>query len=297
MFGYVRPLKDELKVREFEQYKACYCALCHALKSCYGAFARNILTYDFTFLAMLLWDETDSPRYRSSRCPVSPLKKIKTCAPVGVLDDCAGYSVILAYWKLRDSLADEGFFRSLKDRALLILLSRAYKKASRAYPSVTETVRESLEELRRLEARGGTESSGRISLDEYADKFACVTQALAAFPESDTRHRPLRQLLYHTGRTIYLLDAFDDLKEDLEKGRFNPLARRYAVTDGRLDGDAVESFKATILHSCGLIATAFELLPKNSWTAILGNIIYLGLPETCFKVLDGTWKSREGARI
>ena len=32
MFGYVRPFKSELLVREYDQYKAAYCQLCRALK-------------------------------------------------------------------------------------------------------------------------------------------------------------------------------------------------------------------------------------------------------------------------
>jgi hypothetical protein len=297
MFGYIRPLKDELKVREFEQYKSCYCALCHTLKSRYGAFARNILTYDFTFLAMLLWETEDTPEYRCVRCLASPLKKIKTCAPSRVLDLCAGYSVILAYWKLRDSAADEGLWKSLRDRALLVLLTRAYKKASASYPAYTETVRLNLEALRLFEAEDGAPPGVSRSLDEFADKFARVTEALASLPENDAGYRPLRQILYHAGRAIYILDAFDDLRDDMQKGRFNPLARRFNITEGKLSDADLERLRSTILHSLGLMGTAYELLSKNSWSSILSNIIYLGIPEICCKVLDGTWKSREGARI
>ena len=297
MFGYVRPLKDELKVKEFEQYKACYCALCHTLKSRYGAIARNFLTYDFTFLALLLWESSDTPDYECARCLASPLKKIKTCTPSKALDICAGYSVILAYWKLRDSAADEGFWGSLRDRALLVLLTRAYKRASAEHPAFAETARSNLEALRQLEGLGGSLNGGNISLDEYADRFARVTEALAPGPEDDVRYRPLRQLLYHTGRVIYLLDAFDDLGEDLRKGRFNPLARRFSITAGKLGDGDLERLRTTILNSCGLIGTAYELLDQTPWASILSNIIYLGIPGICFKVLDGTWKNREGARI
>ena len=36
MFGYVRPFKSELLVREYDQYKAAYCQLCRALREHYG---------------------------------------------------------------------------------------------------------------------------------------------------------------------------------------------------------------------------------------------------------------------
>ena len=47
MFGYVRPYKPELKVREYEMFRAAYCGLCWALKEKYGGLmlwiARDIL--------------------------------------------------------------------------------------------------------------------------------------------------------------------------------------------------------------------------------------------------------------
>lgn len=51
MFGYVRPYKDEMKVREYEQYKGIYCGLCRALGKEYGIFTRLTLSYDCTFFA------------------------------------------------------------------------------------------------------------------------------------------------------------------------------------------------------------------------------------------------------
>jgi hypothetical protein len=56
MFGYIRPLKGELKLREFEKFRACYCGLCSALGKEYGITSRLILNYDFFFLAALMWD-------------------------------------------------------------------------------------------------------------------------------------------------------------------------------------------------------------------------------------------------
>ena len=51
MFGYVRPYKDELRVREYEQYKAIYCGLCRALGKNYGVLSRLTLSYDCTLFA------------------------------------------------------------------------------------------------------------------------------------------------------------------------------------------------------------------------------------------------------
>mgnify|MGYP007056204169 CR=1 FL=1 len=46
MFGYVLINKPELKVREYDRYKAYYCGLCRGLLNYHGSFARLTLNYD-----------------------------------------------------------------------------------------------------------------------------------------------------------------------------------------------------------------------------------------------------------
>ena len=58
MFGYVVPLRGELKVWELDAYQAAYCGLCHTLGRRYGFLPRLLLSYDFAFLAMLLSTES-----------------------------------------------------------------------------------------------------------------------------------------------------------------------------------------------------------------------------------------------
>ena len=54
MFGYIVVHKPELKVREYETYRACYCGLCHSLKKRHGRLGQMTLSFDMTFLALLL---------------------------------------------------------------------------------------------------------------------------------------------------------------------------------------------------------------------------------------------------
>lgn len=296
MFGYIRPLKDELKVREFEEFKTCYCALCHTLRRRYGAISRNILSYDFVFLAMLLWEDQGPPEIKCSRCAASPLKKRRYCAPSRVLDLCAGYNVILTWWKLQDSIADERFCRSVRDRLLRFLLRGAYRKASRAYADFSEIVRVNIQSLTELESDRNSQIGANPSLDEFADKFARITEAMAAVSEENGRRRPLQQLLYHTGRFVYIIDACDDLEEDLKYSRFNPVAKRFGRGEGSLTEEERTLMKTTLMQSCSMIATAFEILPKSFWSPVLSNIIYLGMPQACANVLDGYKTDGRGAR-
>ena len=54
MFGYVVINKPELKFKEFDVYKSFYCGLCYSLRSRYGFVGQFTLSYDMTFLVMLL---------------------------------------------------------------------------------------------------------------------------------------------------------------------------------------------------------------------------------------------------
>ena len=54
MFGYVTIYKPELKIKEFYEFRAFYCGLCRQLKQEYGRAGQMTLTYDMTFLVVLL---------------------------------------------------------------------------------------------------------------------------------------------------------------------------------------------------------------------------------------------------
>lgn len=49
MFGYVTPCKMELKIKEYEKFRAYYCGLCKTIKKDYGELPRITINYDMTF--------------------------------------------------------------------------------------------------------------------------------------------------------------------------------------------------------------------------------------------------------
>ena len=136
MFGYVRPLQPELKCKEFDLYRATYCGLCRCMRRRYGLIAPMFLNFDFTFL-----------------------------------EQAADESVVLAWWKLRDDLGDEGVGKRLAVQALSWMLRPAYQKAARRRPGFDETVRTCLKEL------AGLEQENCPSLDQTADTFARLLQS------------------------------------------------------------------------------------------------------------------------
>ena len=137
MFGYVRIYKPELKMAEFEHYQGVYCSLCKQLGKRYGVMARMTLSYDFTFLAVFRMALSDTcTGFKKGRCTFNPLKKRTCCCENTHVEFAADAATLLMYHKLKDNMADNGFFHSLPARLLLPFASRAKKKAAKAYRCV-----------------------------------------------------------------------------------------------------------------------------------------------------------------
>jgi hypothetical protein len=79
LFGYVKPVPNELLVKEYEFYKATYCGVCRAMKHHTGFFSNVTLTYDSVLLALvrMLFVEDEKLSARRRRCVAHPLKKSK----------------------------------------------------------------------------------------------------------------------------------------------------------------------------------------------------------------------------
>ena len=287
MFGYVRPALDRLDEGQRSAYQSVYCGLCHALGRRHGFLARFTLQYDFTFLAILLTagETADAPLRR--RCPAHPLRGPRVCLSGAQLDAAADQSMILTWYKLSDDVDDHSVLAGLPYRFVRRLFRRSYRRAAAAQPEFDTQVREGLNRLRRLEEERSPE------LDRTADSFARVlSSASAAYPEGSLMRRVLGELLYHLGRWIYLMDAWDDLADDKKNGRYNPL-------DARFQGRAPEEkeyLNTTAVHSVRLAGAAANLMELGSWAPIVENVLYLGMPAVQNAVLDGSWREMRNAR-
>ena len=281
MFGYVRPVREELKCRDFDLYRAVYCGLCRCMRRRYGLLAPMFLNYDFTFLALLLEEPEERFTPCRGRCHANPLLKKSMCQTSPALETAADESVVLTWWQLKDKGADSGLWGGLPARALALLLTPAYRKAARRRPEFDRTVRESLEKLSALEAEGCP------SMDRAADTFAVLLQSAAPKTGEAARDRALEQLLYHLGRWIYLIDAQDDLEEDRESGNYNAVAARFGP-----EGDK-EAMERTLTHSLNLMGAAAQLADFGCRRPVIENVLYLGLPLVQRAVFDGSWKQIE----
>ena len=286
MFGYIKPFKPELKVREFDTYQAFYCGLCRQLGEAFGPFAKLTLSYDFTFLAMAAAGlRKNFAGFGKARCMANPLKK-KTCAvPCADLSFTASCAMILFYHKLRDNLADSSFWKRLLYYPILPFAASARKKAMARFPEVDPIFSKTMAEQAALE---GDKAN---SIDRAAEPTAAAMGAmLALLAEDEIQKRVLSRFGYLIGRWVYLMDALDDLEEDQKSGGYNAFLLKFG-------GDAPESADLAEIRRYGMgvlnvtvaeLGAAYELLEWQRYKEILDNIIYLGLPRAAREILAKT---------
>ncbi len=286
MFGFVLPLRGELKVREWERFQSVYCGLCHSIRSRYGIMQTVTLSYDCTYLALVLCSlEEDGGEGCRKRCIMHPFRRRSCACESAGMRHAAAVSVILSYHKLEDTIADERGIKRLAARALRFVMRRGYRKAARDYPEFDRTTRECLTELNELERQK------TASLDRPADAFARILRA--AVPQQSADKRVLEEMFYHLGRWIYLVDACDDIEEDFASGNYNPVVLRWQLTQPTIE-PAREPMNHTLLQSLAASYHAYILLRPYRDAGIIENILCQGLPEVTREVLNGTFSNNGG---
>ncbi len=284
MFGYIRPVIPELKVKEYELYRAVYCGLCEVMGKSTSCASRLSLSYDFVFLAivrMALAGEVGE--IQKHRCLAHPTKKRSVLVGAGQLDYCARLSAVLTYHKLIDDISDSKGIKKLSAMLLRPFASHMRKKAGLGeHPE--DIIKQKLGELAELEREGCA------SLDRAAEPFGELMAAVCAFGFEDgsTEYRIACEIGRHVGRFIYIIDAMDDLADDIRDGSYNPIVRMYGKEDAisKFKSDAPRFERALTMELVG-IERAIELIEFEKvpeYGSIIKNIIYLGLPELVEKI-------------
>ena len=261
MFGYVLVNKPELKIREFEVYRSYYCGLCHALKSRYGNLSRLTLNYDMTFLVMLLSDLYDAEDNTTcGHCMLHPVKK--HCSRRNeVTDYCADMCILLSYYKCLDDWKDE---KKLSKKLMAGVLGKKCRKVKERYPEKAEFVEN------RLNMLSIVESSKADHIDKAARVFGEIMAEIFVYKD-DRWKEDLYKIGFYLGKFIYLLDAYEDIENDIKSGAYNPFKGIYKNED--FDNQVLK----LLLLMIGECTDAFERLPLVDNVEILRNILYSGV--------------------
>ena len=277
MFGYVRPEKELLLMRDFNRYRSIYCGLCKTIKERYGNLPRLTVTYDMTFLATLLLSlsREDSEIVREG-CLLNPMTKKTISKNHPALDFAADGSIILAYYSALDNAQDE---KPVKGRFQSLLLKRSGEKVRRLHPELSVKIEVILQELSEIEKGDYDPAAADIFGRLLAEVFAEGARLLD-HPDRELLIRVLPDVGFALGKWIYLLDAFDDREDDLHNKQWNPLLK-FSEPDSR-------NFVEEILRECEEeVDRLLALLPYQRDGVIIGNIATIGLPGTRERVLAG----------
>lgn len=272
MFGYIQPNKDELRFREYNEYRTYYCGLCKCIGREFGEPMKLVLSYDCAFIALLLTGLAGVENTRKCRCAYKPLSRARMAA---VEDEyirfAADMDIILAYCKLDDNWRDDKNPGAVAGKAAM---KRAFQKAKERSPELYRAIFDGISELSRIEEANTPE------LDPPADAFARMMKNVAmAAPVDGAQNRlALGYMLYHLGRWVYLIDAWEDREKDAKKGSYNPFLAAEADKE-----------RAEFIINCSLneAINAYELLDIKAHESLLDNIIKDGCPLKNSEVLGG----------
>lgn len=275
MFGYVTICEPEIKMKDWRKYRAYYCGLCQSLKERYGGLGQLTLTYDMTFLVILLNSLYEKEMKKSAhRCKAHPIQK-REMLQNEFTDYAADMNLILAYYHLKDDWQDEKKISSL---AMGSAIQWKARKAIKKYPRQSEAIKRELKALSELEAKD------EQNIDLPAGCFGRLMEEMIVY-EKDIWEESLRKIGFYLGKYIYIMDAYDDLEKDLKNGSYNPL-REYSKRE-----DYEERCHEILCMMIAESTAEFEKLPCLEDAEILRNILYAGVWTKYNKIYE---KKQEG---
>ncbi len=292
MFGYVKPCVPFLTVAEYETYKAVYCGLCREMGRVSGQLSRMALSYDFAFLAFLRMAIEKAPsEFDKKGCMAHPFKKRLFVKRNPSLTYCAEAFAILTAAKTLDDINDEKGLKKLGAKAVYPFEKRTVSKLDKCLSSLKESISSQLEHL------CAVEKENTASIDMPSSIFGELLGGICAFGYDGANERIAREIGKSVGKIIYVLDAADDLFDDIKNEKYNPIALVYKDELSSLSDDK----KALPLSVSKALSNAIKLELSKArgalalldteeceiYERILLNILSSGLLNEAERVFSG----------
>ncbi|MDO4333534.1 MAG: DUF5685 family protein [Eubacteriales bacterium] len=265
MFGYIIVNKQEMKFREYDCYQSYYCGLCQNLKERYGRSGQITLSYDMTFIILLLTSLYEPETEQDCcKCIAHPLEAHST-RQNQFTDYAADMNVLLSYYKCLDDWTDE---KKFSRRAAAGFLKKKNDRISEKYPEKAEKIYTLLEQIRLYE------KAGERNIDLASGCFGEIMGEIFAYRQ-DEWEAELRRMGFFLGKFIYLMDAYEDMEKDAKSGNYNVFLYK---REEYPDEESFEKGAYTILNMMmAECSRAFEKLPIIENVEILRNILYSGV--------------------
>lgn len=262
MFGYVITNCKTLSDEERARFRAMYCGMCKTLKRRYGNIGRFALSYDMTFLALVLSAlyEPDEEAGQD-KCLPHPIKPHDYIVNP-MMDYAVDLNIALAYHKCADNWQDDHnpIYAGAK-----LALKKAYDKARSLRAVQCRAIEEWMDGIRRIE------ESGIEEIDPPMNLTGQMMGSLFQYDNNDFWADCLFRMGEGLGRFIYFMDAYDDLAKDVKHKKFNPLKSIMNQPDFET---ICKDGLTMMMADC---ADAFEQLPVLKDADLIRNILYSGV--------------------
>ncbi len=279
MFGYVRADTPYLYIKDETLYRAMYCGVCKGIAQTCGHAARMGLSYDITFLSVLMHNILgEDVKIEKQHC-MTHCVKARQRAEVDELTRRLGVlNTVLVYFKYTDDIADGD-----KGRGKRLFFKKGFKKAEKSYPEIVKIVRENMARQEQIE-HAKTER-----VDMAADATANMLAEFSDYALGEKGTQYTRNLFYAVGKWIYLIDALDDYDKDVKKESYNPFRFAYRASCQKelLEGEHGEEVRF-IFQSLFLdIQENLREIPLKFNHDLTDNILLRGLPKMTKQIMDG----------
>lgn len=261
MFGYIIINKGDMKFKEFDIYHAYYCGLCRKLKELYGISGQMTLSYDMTFVIMMLSGLYEPETIEENcKCIAHPFEK--HLAKINEFTEyAADMNILLSYYKCEDDWLDDNKYSK---HLYAKLLKKGYDEVQRKYPGKAKVIED------RMQALTKKEKENCKDIDEMSRLFGEIMAEIMIYKE-DVWKESLYKIGMYLGKFIYLCDAYEDIEKDIKDGNYNPFIRFYQ------DVDFEQQCREILVMMMAECSKEFEKLPIIENIEILRNILYSGV--------------------
>ncbi len=279
MFGYVRADTPYLYIKDDTLYRAMYCGVCKGIAKVCGNTARMGLSYDITFLSVILHNIAGQDvKIEKQHCLTHCIRARQMAEVDELTMQLAALNTVLVYYKYTDDIQDGD-----RGRGKRLWFKQGFARAKKRYPEIEKIVRKHLAEQEK------TEKAKADSLDRAADATANMLSAFSSYVLGDKATPATRKLFYALGKWIYLIDGLDDYDKDVKKGVYNPFALAYKATcqeellAGEYAKEIVFVFEMIFLD----IRESLTQIPFHFNRDLPDNILLRGLPMMTKRIMEG----------
>ena len=283
MFGYTVPIESMLSDDDRITYRNYYCEVCHHLREDYGFIPTLTVNYEMTFASLFfnsILEEGEKIHYIPKKhfCIIR-----HSASHTELMHKLTAYSVLVANNSLLDDKMDDK--SSLKANLGLLGLNRAIIKAKEEFPEYDEVILKSYEKLREVEESGENDP---IVMGTYSSQSMIdVLELMLGDKFDDRMHKLFRAL----GVWVYVMDAIEDLDEDMLEGTYNPFLEGNTTFTNKKDyvRNNIFPIGETMGKIIGDIQSAYLSLRNDIRFNgdILDNIIYQGIPFSAHRIIRG----------